>query len=206
MRITSDEAVRRIGAGEIVGIPTDTVYGLAVSPHHQRAIEALYALKGRPEDKPCALLGDSLAQLMPLCESLPYAFEQLAYAFWPGALTLVVPASSQVPRTVTLGRDAVGLRIPRCSSARLLAARCGPLAVPSANPSGMPPALTPSEVEEYFGPEFPVLEGGDSSLGVHSTVLIWKGDRWICGRQGAVTLDLLAPLIGECLDLRQILE
>jgi L-threonylcarbamoyladenylate synthase len=197
MLIKPEEARGIIRRGGIVALPTDTVYGLAVDPFSEAAVAALDALKGQRENKPFLLLGGSLSQLLPFCALQPPGFQELTARFWPGCLTLVVPASRDVPVLVTRGRTTVGLRVPDCRAARELALQCGPLAVPSANPSGEPPALTAREVEAYFGPSFPVLEGRCSAKGLVSTILGWERDSWVVIRSGALSCALLFSKLAQ---------
>lgn len=191
MEISLEEATQRVKQGEVVAVPTDTVFGLAVDPRQPLAMEALYALKGRSPDKPCVLLGASLSQLLPLCAHLPEGFTPLAETFWPGGLTLVVPTSYPVA-----DRLDVAFRIPNCTAVRQLVQHCGPLAVPSANPSGLSPALSPEEVEAYFGKGFPVLEGSVDPCGLPSTILVFREGRWLATRLGAITLEALTAVLG----------
>lgn len=156
-------------AGKVVAIPTDTVYGLACSPQVRGAVDSVFELKGRAEDKPLPVLGATLDDLGDVAV-FDHRALTLARRFWPGALTLVLPRNGSF--TADLGggeKRTVAVRVPKHPLARELLATTGPLAVTSANPSGEPPAATAGEVRAYF-PGLEVLDGGPSA-GAPSTVL-----------------------------------
>ena len=146
-----DAAIAVIAAGGIVGVPTETVYGLAVLPT-ERPLEALVAAKGRDPGKGIALLVDGLEQLTGVVH-VPPAAVRLAERFWPGPLTLVLPirAGLVLPELLTGGRTTLGVRVPDHAVPRTLARRLGPLAVSSANRTGRPDALTAAELIEAVG-------------------------------------------------------
>jgi L-threonylcarbamoyladenylate synthase len=166
------EAAAAMLAGGIVGIPTETVYGIGVVPRPE-ALAAVIAAKQRPEEKGIALLIDGLDQVEGLVEVAPPA-RRLASRYWPGALTLVLPLlrPELVPDAVTGGRDTLGLRIPDHPVPRSLARELGPIAVTSANRSGEPPAQIPEELIAAVGPSLAlVLDDGPVRGGVASTVV-----------------------------------
>jgi L-threonylcarbamoyladenylate synthase len=177
-------------AGGIVGIPTETVYGIGVVPR-PAALAAVIAAKQRPDDKGIALLVDGLDQLEGLVE-LPEAARRLAQRYWPGALTLVLPLSRPelVPEAVTGGRDTLGVRIPDHPVPRALARELGPIAVTSANRSGQPPALLPEELIASVGHALAlVLDDGPVRDGVASTVVaVGRAGDWHLLREGALGL------------------
>jgi L-threonylcarbamoyladenylate synthase len=146
-----DAAVAVIAAGGIVGVPTETVYGLAVLPTED-PLEALVAAKGRDPGKGIALLVDGLEQLAGVVQ-VPPAAVRLAERFWPGALTLVLPVRTglALPELLTGGRTTLGVRLPDHFVPRALARRLGPLAVSSANRTGQPDALTAGELVATVG-------------------------------------------------------
>lgn len=146
-----DAAIAVIAAGGIVGVPTETVYGLAVLPT-ERPLEALVAAKGRDPGKGIALLVDGLEQLTGVVQ-VPPAAVRLAERFWPGPLTLVLPirAGLVLPELLTGGRTTLGVRVPDHAVPRALARHLGPLAVSSANRTGQPDALTAAELVEAVG-------------------------------------------------------
>ena len=184
------EAVLAMQAGGIVGIPTETVYGIGVVPRPE-ALAAVIAAKQRPHDKGIALLIDGLDQLEGLVE-LPGAARRLAERYWPGALTLVLPLlrPELVPVAVTGGRDTLGLRIPDHPVPRALARELGPIAVTSANRFGQPPAQLPEELIASVGHSLAlVLDDGPVRGGVASTVVaVGRDGDWHVLREGALGL------------------
>ena len=190
-------------AGEVVGFPTDTVPGLGVRP--DRAAK-LYALKGRTPDKPLILLGADAERLWPYVAGNDRdraTWQQLAARHWPGALTLVLPASNLVPAAVH-PRDpsTIGLRVPNAAIAREILRQTGPLATSSANRSGRPTLLSLAAIAVEF-PTVPVLDASHPDLppellrdaiisspdgAIPSTVVKWTGTDWEVLRQGSVTI------------------
>jgi len=182
------EAALAMRAGGIVGIPTETVYGIAVVPFPE-ALAAVIAAKQRPDDKGIALLIDGLDQVDGLVEVSESA-RRLAEHHWPGALTLVLPLirPELVPEVLTGGRDTLGLRIPDHPVPRALARELGPIAVTSANRSGEPAALVPEELIASVGHSLAlVLDDGPVRGGVASTVVsVDRDDSWCVLREGAL--------------------
>jgi tRNA threonylcarbamoyl adenosine modification protein (Sua5/YciO/YrdC/YwlC family) len=160
--VNAQEAARLLAAGEVVIIPTDTVYGLAADLSRREAIAAIFSLKGRPQDKPLPVLGATIDDLQRVAVIEGDALK-LATDFWPGPLTLVLPRREDF--TTDLGGTGiatVGVRIPASPTALDLLRHSGPLAVTSANASGESPASTAQEAGEIF-PELGVLDGGPSA-------------------------------------------
>ena len=188
-----DAAADAIARGDIVGLPTETVYGLAVLPR-TASLAALVAAKARPPDKGIALLIDSLDQVADLVD-LPDAARRLAAACWPGALTMVLPLRVGVvlPDEITGGRTTLGVRLPDHPVPRALARRLGPLAVSSANRSGEPDARTAGELLAAVGPALAVvIDDGPVRGGVPSTVLAVASDGGLTIlRSGALDLATL---------------
>jgi len=181
-------AVEAVQSGEIIGLPTDTVYGLAVDPLNQNAVSALYDAKGRPEHKPVGLLVTSVEDAAMIAELHGYAAE-LAEMFWPGALTLVV--APKVILSDWVGdrqRLTVGIRVPDCGPAREVLALTGPLAVTSANRSGQPDVHSDREARAIFGDEVAYYVPGQAPGGTPSTVVDATGFRPLVIRQGAVEI------------------
>ena len=165
------EAVAAIGNGEIVGVPTDTVYGLAVDPLQAGAVEALFDLKGRPRHKPIGLLGDTLDHFRTLVEVTPIV-EALVAGHWPGPLTLVVRSLVSLPNWVgDHVRHTVAIRVPDDSLTRELLALTGPLAVTSANLSDRRPAISAEAARALFGEAVSVFLPGVCPGGTSSTVV-----------------------------------
>lgn len=180
-------AVRALKRGEIVGVPTDTVYGIAVDPFDEAALERLYDIKGRDEGKPIAILVASLEQGLLLGAMSDRALE-LADKHWPGPVTLVVPRLDTAPPW--LGdpvRRTIGLRCPNHPVALALLEAVGPLAVTSANTTRNVPAQTDVEAREVFGDEILTYLPGDAGGGVPSTLLDLTQPAETVLRKGPIT-------------------
>lgn len=198
MRVTFDQAVALIRAGEVVAIPTDTVYGLAASIMNEEAIKKIFILKQRPLDNPLVIQIGNRTQIDPLAGDVPAELALLAEHFWPGALTLVIPVNEEkVPSVVRAGKSTAGFRIPNHDLTRRLLETVGPLVVPSANISGKPAATEPFHLEEDFGVDIPILESEEQMVGLESTVIELAREQWQMLRQGVVTVDELASVIGS---------
>lgn len=166
-----EEAVEAIRAGKVVGLPTDTVYGLGVDPMNQNAVSRLFELKGRPEHKPVGLLVAGLEQAEAVGEITGPAAD-LAAEHWPGALTLIVrPKVIMADWVGDQQRRTVGLRVPAHPLALELLERTGPLSVTSANRSGEAEVSNDVQARELFGDEVPVYLAGTSPGGEASTVV-----------------------------------
>ncbi|MFT4554603.1 MAG: L-threonylcarbamoyladenylate synthase, partial [Chlamydiales bacterium] len=176
MRVELAQAAKYLKEGKIVGIPTETVYGLAASVFDPDAIESLYVLKERPRTNPLITQVGSIEDLRVFTENFPDGFEALANKFWPGTLTLVLPINEDsVPSPVRGGLLSAAFRIPGHPLTLALLKESGPLAVPSANKSGSPPATCVEHLESDFGKDFPVLDGGICEGGIESTILNYIG-------------------------------
>jgi L-threonylcarbamoyladenylate synthase len=192
-------AVETLRAGRLVAFPTDTVYGLGADPFSDSAITALYAAKGRHEEKPLALLLSDAGDVSRLALDVSAATQRLMERFWPGPLTLVLPASPSLPELLRAGRPTVGVRMPDHSVAlALLKAFGGPLAVTSANRSGEPDCLTADEVEAALGDAVAVLlDGGRSPGGAPSTVADLSGPALRILREGPVSRHQLEEALDQ---------
>lgn len=166
-----EEAIEAIRAGRVVGLPTDTVYGLGVDPMNQDAVTRLFELKGRPEHKPVGLLVAGLEQAEAVGEIIGPAAD-LAAEHWPGALTLIVrPKVIMADWVGDQQRRTVGIRVPAHPLALELLERTGPLSVTSANRSGEAEVSSDVQARELFGDEVPVYLAGTSPGGEASTVV-----------------------------------
>jgi L-threonylcarbamoyladenylate synthase len=188
-----EAAIDALGLGELVGIPTDTVYGVAALANEE-GVRRLIAAKERDAAKGIPLLIDALDQLTGVT-SVPPAAQRLAERFWPGPLTLVLPLSETrtAPALLTGGRPTIGVRVPQHAVPRALARALGPLAVSSANLSGEPAARTAREVINALGDRVAlVVDGGPSPGGVPSTVVeVLDEGRPTVLREGAIpTLEI----------------
>jgi L-threonylcarbamoyladenylate synthase len=191
-----DEAAARLRAGQVVAIPTDTVYGLAADPFQPAAVERLFRLKGRPENRPILLLVGSRLQAEALAAELPPAFERLAARFWPGPVTLILPAAPALSRRLTAGGDTIAVRLPGSPlTQRLIHAARVPLTGTSANRSGLPPARSPRDVQEQFpSASLAVLDGGPAPGNLPSTIVDLTGEPRIV-REGAVPSQAILCLL-----------
>ena len=179
-------AVAALERGELVGVPTDTVYGVAADPWNEAAVARLFILKGRPEDKPVALLAASSDQVDEIADL--GAAHHLAARHWPGALTLVLRPVVVIPDWIgTTSVRSVGVRVPDHDELRTLLAATGPLAVTSANRSGEPDTLDDIEAKAVFGDEIAKYMPGRCPGGVASTVVDATGPELVVLRQGPVS-------------------
>lgn len=188
----------QLRAGELVAVPTETVYGLAANALDRRACAKIFRAKGRPSQDPLIVHIHSFAELNRLCESNEAAVS-LAKAFWPGALTLVLPKKKCVPDVVTSGRDSVAIRMPAHRLFRRLIKRAGiPLAAPSANPFGYISPTSAKHVREGLGTKIRyILDGGTSRIGLESTIVDLRDPkRPAILRPGAVAAADLERVLG----------
>ncbi len=190
-------AVRLILAGKVVAFPTDTFYCLGADPFNLAAVSEVYRIKGRTADRPLPLLVASLDQASDLTTDPPALFFKLAEKFWPGPLTIVVPASRQIPLKVTGNTGKVGLRWPRAPLAvALIAAAARPLTGTSANLSEHPACATAEEVDEQVGKTLPlILDAGPAEGELASTVVELAGEEARIVRRGPVTEDHLKEFL-----------
>ena len=184
----TETAAALLQRGELVAVPTETVYGLAGNGLNPETIESIYEVKGRPAVKPISLMVPDVQAIDTLCTEIPDEARVLAEKFWPGPLTLVLRARDQVPSVLRAGGSTVGLRCPRQpQTLALLRALPFPLAVPSANPSGEASPKTAQQVLKYFdGKIAAVIDGGACELGEESTVLDMSRIPWRILRQGSL--------------------
>lgn len=184
--------------GKLVAIPTETVYGLAANIFDEEAVRGIFELKERPLFNPLIVHINSLKQLHELSSDLPEKARQLATAFWPGELTLVVKKKEIVPDLITAGKDTVAIRMPKHPLVReLLQSIDFPLAAPSANPSGSISPTNALRVKEYFEGKLPmVLDGGPSSSGIESTIIGFDGNKAILYRLGAISIEEIEEIVG----------
>ncbi len=191
-------ALAALRAGEVIGLPTETVYGLAADARNPAAVAKIFALKGRPADHPLIVHIASPAQLAEWATPVSESATRLAQAFWPGPLTLILKKRDDVPAAVTGGQDSVGLRCPSHPLAlELLRAFSGGLAAPSANRFGHVSPTTAQHVRDEFGGAVPiVLDGGDCEVGIESTIVDLSGDSPRILRPGRISREQIEALIG----------
>jgi L-threonylcarbamoyladenylate synthase len=189
--------IQRIKNGEVVAIPTETVYGLAAHAWNPVAINRVFILKNRPSDNPLIIHIAHKDQLDEFIEELSPLHKDLMNRFWPGPLTILFPAHSKVLSIVTAGLPTVALRMPNHPLTLELIRNTGPLVAPSANISGTPSATKPNHVYEDFGSEIAILDGGSCDYGLESTVVEILNNELIIHRPGAITAEdlcAIAPL------------
>jgi L-threonylcarbamoyladenylate synthase len=192
-------AIQILRAGGVIALPTDTVYGIAASVDHPAAIERIFSIKGRAGTKALPVLIDDPAQLERFSASLSDEARALAQTFWPGALTIVVPAADWVPDAILRGGGTVGLRMPnRADTLAIIAGAGGALAVTSANRSGDRDARSAAEVQRALGARLDlIVDGGPSPGAAPSTVVDASGPRLTVLRVGAIPsarIDAVAGL------------
>jgi L-threonylcarbamoyladenylate synthase len=189
MSITIQKAADLIAKGKVVAVPTDTVYGLAASINHPKAIENIFSLKQRPLNKPLVVQIANIKQGLSFITNIPKAFSQIQ-RFWPGPLTIVFQANTKnVPDIVRAGGNTIALRIANHTELLQLITLTGPLAIPSANISGNLAATTASEVYTAFGQDFPVLDCGPCQHGSESTIISLVNENWKILREGVITKE-----------------
>ena len=191
-------AAELLNGGQVVGIPTETVYGLAANAWDENAVEKIFLAKGRPQDNPLIVHISSAQMLHEVAASVPETARILAERFWPGPLTMIFEKSDKVPAAVTAGLSTVAVRFPSHKVARALIEAAGmPLAAPSANRSGSPSPTTANHVFSDLNGQIPaILDGGPCEVGLESTVILLKADGdVVLLRPGAVTVAMLEAAV-----------
>ena len=193
-----DEAARLLKAGELVAIPTETVYGLAADALNGNAVSSIFVAKGRPSDNPLIVHIADFRDWEPLVTHIPDDARRLAEAYWPGPLTIILPASKNVPKVVTGGLTTVAVRFPAHPIAQAVILRSGcPLAAPSANRSGSPsPTNVQRVIEDMEGRVAAILDGGACDYGVESTVIDMCHTPPRLLRPGGITPEMLEDVLG----------
>jgi L-threonylcarbamoyladenylate synthase len=193
------EAVRVLSAGGVVGLPTDTVYGIAVALATPGGVERLFAVKDRPPDKAIMVLVDDVGQAAGLVE-IPNVARRLADRYWPGGLSLVLPLRDGIvlPAALTAGTATLGIRMPAHPCPRALARELGPLPTTSANRSGEPEGRSARDVVDTIGDRIDlVVDGGPSAGGTASTVVDCTGPTPRILREGAISRAEIVSLLEE---------
>ncbi len=204
--------VRRAGEllrqGQVVGIPTETVYGLAANALDEAAVSRIFEAKGRPQDNPLIVHISAMEQLEGLVEDIPPAVYRMAEHFWPGPLTMILKKTGRIPLRTSAGLDTVGIRMPAHPVARAIIEEAGvPLAAPSANLSGKPSPTTARDVlEDMDGRVAAIVDGGPCQVGVESTVVDMTGEYPQVLRPGAITEEMIARAMGRASTDRATLE
>ena len=196
---TIGRAAAVLRQGGLVAFPTETVYGLGANAMDGRAVRRIFEVKGRPPDNPLIVHVAAVSEVAVLVREVPPAARLLGEKFWPGPLTLVLPAAPGVPREVRAGLETVAVRMPSHPVALALIRAAGvPVAAPSANTSGRPSPTTAAHVLEDLGGKIEViLDGGPAPVGVESTVLDMTAEVPTVLRPGGVPVEALAAVLGE---------
>jgi len=200
MRIVKERAVHLLNQGDVVALPTETVYGLAASMAHPHAVEKIFQLKKRPQENPLIIhLGEKESLFHYTAKGETPLVRALIEAFWPGPLTLVLPIKEElIGETVRAGLKTAAFRLPSHPVTRAILQQTGPLVMPSANLSGKPSATEVEHVEEDFGSAFPVVEGekeGEAAVGLESTILVEQEGKWCIARLGALPAEAFLPVL-----------
>ncbi len=192
-----EEAVEALRAGELVVFPTETVYGLGANASDPQAVRKIFEVKGRPADHPVIVHLDNPRYLHRWVSTMPPVAEKLADRFWPGPLTLILPKADNVNDVVTGGQDSIGIRVPSHPMAQqLLTAFGGGLAAPSANRFGRLSPTKPEHVRDELGSAVKViLDGGDSPIGLESTIVSCLNNEAMLLRPGFITRSQLAQVV-----------
>ncbi|MBQ8028921.1 MAG: threonylcarbamoyl-AMP synthase [Clostridia bacterium] len=203
IKSSDDEKIQIAGKalreGKLVAIPTETVYGLAANALDEKAVRSIFAAKGRPSDNPLIVHISRLEQWDFLVEKIDERAKLLAEKFWPGPLTIILKKSDVVPEATSGGLKTVAVRMPSHPIARAIIEASGvPLAAPSANTSGKPSPTTAKHVEkDLFGKIDYIVNGGDCSVGVESTVITLATEKPTLLRPGGITPEMLEGVLGE---------
>jgi L-threonylcarbamoyladenylate synthase len=192
-------AHQELQKNNIVAIPTETVYGLAGNAYSEEAVLKIFELKKRPFFNPLIVHIQSIEYLHQVATSIPTSAIQLAEAFWPGPLTLVLKKKSHIPDLVTAGKDTVAVRVPNHSNTLALLQKLDfPLAAPSANPFGSISPTTAKHVYEYFKEDLSVILDGNICIrGIESSIVGFEGNQPVLYRHGSLSLDSLEAAVGK---------
>jgi L-threonylcarbamoyladenylate synthase len=192
------EAARRIQAGELVGFPTETVYGLGADASSDQAVAGIFAAKGRPSDHPLIVHVADAAQVNDYAAGVPPFAARLIKAFWPGPLTVILPRKPGVAGAAAGGQDSIGLRCPSHPVALAFLKACDTgVAGPSANPVGRISPTTAGHVRQEFGDDLLVLDGGPCDVGIESSIVDCTRGRPVLLRPGILTPAQLEAACGE---------
>lgn len=202
------QVAKELARGGIAVLPTETVYGLAAAIEHPSAIEAIFRAKGRPNDNPLIVHIHSIEQLGKLAVDIPESVKQLAHAFWPGPLSIVLKKSDKVSGLITAGGDTVAIRMPDHPVPLAVMAHenlC--LAMPSANPfMGLSPTSAGMVSAEIVSASYAVIDGGSCSVGIESTVLDLSGEVPTILRLGVISAEEISAVLGESVKVAETIE
>lgn len=194
-------AADQIRSGQVLGMPTDTFYGLAVDPFNLRAVDRVYEIKSRSRHKPLSLLIEDVDQAEHLANTLPDEFYALAKKFWPGPLTIILKAASRLPLKVTANTGNVALRVPNANIPLEVIKAAGiPITATSANLSGESECTSAEAVREQLGVRIPIIvDGGSSPREIASTIVDLTDEeaRWKILREGAIAAQEISEFFAE---------
>ena len=192
------EAAERIRHGQLVGLPTETVYGLGADALNDAGVARIFAAKGRPADHPLIVHVAEAAQVEAYASSVPAFAARLMAAFWPGPLTLILPRRPGVATAAAGGQDSIGLRCPAHPVAQALLKACGTgIAAPSANRFGRVSPTTAAHVQQELGDELLVLDGGPCAVGIESSIVDCTRGQPVLLRPGVLTRAQLEAACGQ---------
>ncbi|MBS0000715.1 MAG: threonylcarbamoyl-AMP synthase [Cyclobacteriaceae bacterium] len=193
------EAIRFLMDGNLVGIPTETVYGLAGNALDDEVVLRIFEVKKRPAFDPLIVHIGTRKALFEFVPGIPQKAEKLAARFWPGPLTLILQKNRIIPDVVTSGLPTVAVRMPdHPMTLELLNSLSFPLAAPSANPFGYVSPTTAQHVAEQLGDRIPyILDGGDCDIGIESTIIGFEGDEPVIHRLGGKSVEEIEDLVGK---------
>ena len=203
--VTAAEIIKN---GDLVAIPTETVYGLGANGMDENAVLKIFEAKGRPQDNPLILHICGAEQMEQLCHDIPQAAYDLAERFWPGPLTIVLPAKDCIPKRTTGGLNTVAVRCPDCDVTREIIRLSGvPIAAPSANISGKPSTTTAEHVRhDHDGRIAAIVDGGPCQVGVESTIVDLTGNRPRLLRPGGIGPEELREVLGDIIIDKAVTE
>jgi L-threonylcarbamoyladenylate synthase len=197
MIVTIEQAAKLIQSGDIVAIPTETVYGLAADVFHIGAVKKTFEVKGRPAENPLIVHISNWEHLHKLALEFSEEARILANRFWPGPLTIVLKKKPEVPDIVTAGLNTVAIRMPNHNRTLALIEQTGPLTAPSANKSGRPSPTRPEHIESDYHGAIPVLDGGPSEIGIESTVIDLSEGVITLLRPGFISQEMISSVTGK---------
>lgn len=198
MQVNLNQAIAKLQAGEVVAIPTETVYGLAADATNESALRQIYAIKQRPANNPLIVHIGDIAQVSNWAATFLPLAQKLANAFWPGPFTLVLPAKEGVSTILRAGEPTVALRIPSHPLTLQLLQQSGlALAAPSANKYTQLSPTTAAHVAAGLGHNVPILDGGACEVGIESTIVSVINDEWQLLRHGMIAEAAIAAIAGK---------
>lgn len=194
--------------GEVVAIPTETVYGLAADAFNENAIKKVFQVKGRPQDNPLLVHIHKLEQVYDICKDIPQEAKKVFDAFWPGSVTLIFNKKECISDTVTAGMDTVAVRFPKSEIARAVIKESGTLLVaPSANLSGKPSTTSAKHCINDLSGKIPcILDGGSCSIGLESTIIDMSTPDPVLLRPGAISVDEICDVIPNLIYKKDLLS